>query len=145
VTAGLAQMTMGAPYASFNGGLLRGRVRYFDISPGIKCARPGLPEDVSALVEKLEANRTMVHLVNINAFETRKLIVQAGSYGEHEFTKVQFNVQSKNGDGNKILSEKTFTVNKKYFAVELPPATTIKLEIGTRRFVNQPTYAFPWH
>ena len=141
VTAGLAQMTMGAPYASFNGGLLRGRVRYFDIEK----ARPGLPEDVAALVKKLEADRAVVHLVNTSAFESRKLIVQAGSYGEHEFTGVLFNARSEDSDGNIVLSEKSVPVNSKFFAVELLPSTTIKLDIGTRRFVNKPSYVLPWH
>ena len=140
-TNGLAQMTMGAPYTSFNGGLLRARVRYFNIDR----MRPGLPEDVSALVEKLEANRTVVQLVNTSAFETRKVIIQAGSYGEHSFTEVKFKEESKDSKGKEILVEKSIRVNNKFFTVELPPATSITLDIGTRRFVNKPTYAFPWH
>ena len=133
---GLAQMTMGAPFTCFNGGLLRARVRYFDLD----LARPGLPEDVAALVVKLEAERTIVQLVNTGIMSTRRLIVQAGAYGEHNFTEVKFIEQSKNG-----AIEKTVPVNNNYFAVELPPGTAIKLNIGTNRFVNQPTYAFPWH
>ena len=140
-TNGLAQMTMGAPFTSFNGGLLRARVRYFDIDR----MRPGLPKDVAALVEKLESDRTVIQLVNISAFETRKLIVQAGAYGEHEFTEVKYKEESNDSNGKKVLIEKSVPVNRKFFAVELPPATTIKLDIGTRRFVNKPGYAFPWH
>ena len=36
-------------------------------------------------------------------------------------------------------------VDAKFFAVELPPSRTIRLEIGLRRFANSPSYAFPWH
>jgi hypothetical protein len=36
------------------------------------------------------------------------------------------------------------TVNSKYLGVELAPAAAARLELGTRRFVNRPTYAFPW-
>ena len=140
-TNGLIQMTMGAPWVSFNGGLLRARVRYFDLDR----ARPGLPLDVAALVKKKEADRTVVQLVNTSAFEIRNLIVQAGAFGEHEFTEVRFQEQKKDDNGNTILTEKTIPVNEKYFAVELPPATSIKLDIGTKRFVNKPTFAFPWH
>jgi hypothetical protein len=43
-----------------------------------------------------------------------------------------------------MISDKTVTVNNKFFAVELPPATSITLEIGTQRFVNKPSYSFPW-
>ncbi|HEB32153.1 MAG TPA: hypothetical protein ENI15_14990 [Spirochaetes bacterium] len=140
-TNGLAQMTLGASFTGFNGGLLNASVRYFDRDR----ARPGLPEDVAALVEKLEADRTVLQLVNTNAFETRSLIVQAGAYREHKFIDVKFTEQSKNSEGNTFFSEKTVPVNKDYFVVELPPATTIRLEIGMERFVNKPTYAFPWH
>ena len=41
--------------------------------------------DVGALGEKLERNRTVVRLVNLNSNESRKLIVQAGVFGEHRF------------------------------------------------------------
>lgn len=140
-TNGLAQMTMGAPFTCFNGGLLRARVRYFDIDH----TRPGLPEDVAALVEKLESNRTVVVLVNTSSIKTRRLIVQAGAYGEHDFTEVSFDEQLKDKEGKIISTKKVVPINKKYFSVVLPPATSIKLNIGTRRFVNQPTYAFPWH
>ena len=112
-------------------------MRYFDIDR----VRPGLPEDVAALVEGLEADRTVVHLVNLSAIHTRKLIVQAGAFGEHAFNDVKYTVQL---DDN-VLKEITAPVNNKYFAVELPPGTSVKLDIGTRRFVNKPSYAFPWH
>ena len=49
-----------------------------------------------------------------------------------------------------LRSEREYTgketaVNAKYFAVELPPSTSVRLEVGMRRFVNNPSYAFPWH
>ena len=42
-------------------------------------------------------------------------------------------------------TERVVPVDSKYFAVELPPSTAIRLDIGMRRFVNRPSYAFPWH
>ena len=141
VTKGLVFLTLGGPQAIYNGGHLQARVRYFDMER----ARPGLPEDVAALIEKIEAGRTVLNLINLSAFDTRKLIVQAGAFGQHEFTEVTFREQHKDGSGNKVLSDKKVTVNKKYFAVELPPATSIKLDMEMRRFVNKPSYAFPWH
>lgn len=140
MTTGLAQMTMGAPYYSFNGGLLRGRVRYYDMDK----TRPGLPEDVAALVEKLEADKTVIYLVNISANEPRKLIVQGGTYGEHNFTDVKYMEETTGSSGDKTLTEKTIPVNGNFFAVELPPATSARLVIGTKLFANKPTYAFPW-
>ena len=40
---------------------------------------------------------------------------------------------------------KPVKVKGKYFLVELPPSTSLRVDAGMRRFVNQPSYAFPWH
>ena len=130
---GLAQMTMGAPYTCFNGGLLRGHVRYFDSDR----RRPGLPPDVSALVEAVATRSVGVHIVNLSDVETRSLIIQAGSYGEHCFGDVT--VHPGDGGGRRT------TVKGRHLAVELPPATSTRLELGIDRFVNRPTYDLPWH
>ncbi len=132
ITKALAQVTLGAPQTIYNGGLLRARVRYFDAER----MRPGLPKDVAALVERLEAERTVVQLVNLGATHARRLVVQAGAFGEHQFTSV------KHAAGK---TEVELPVNGKYLGVELPPGTGIRLELGTRRFANRPSYAFPWH
>ena len=90
-----------------------------------------LPKDVSALVDGIQANQTSLQLVNLNPVQTRKLIIQSGAFGEHSFTEV--------AEGqNKIA------VNGSYFMVELPPASSIHLAIGMKRFVNKPSYSFPW-
>ena len=52
LTEALMQLTLGAPQIVYNGGLLTARVRYFDAER----RRPGLPPDVAALVETLEAD-----------------------------------------------------------------------------------------
>ena len=136
VTKGLAQVTMGSPQPIYNGGLLRATVRYFDMDG----ARPGLPKDVAALVDKLESDRVGIQIVNLNRTETRHVIVQAGAFAEHQFTQVQFRTTDQEG-----TSEKTVPVDNKYFVIQLPPSTSIRLEGGLQRFVNQPSYAFPWH
>jgi len=82
-TKGLIQMTMGCPQPVYNGGLVQATVRYFDADR----ARPGLPQDVAALVDELSGDRVGVQLVNTSRSETRRLIVQAGAYGEHAFTE----------------------------------------------------------
>jgi hypothetical protein len=128
ITKALAQVTLGAPQTIYNGGLLRARVRYFDPER----RRPGLPPDVAALVERLEADRAVVQLVNLSTVESRKLMVQAGAFGEHQFTTV------KHAGGET-------TVNGKYLGVELAPGAGIRLELGMKRFANSPSYAFPWH
>ena len=127
-TKGLTQVTMGAPQSVYTGGLLRATVRYFDTDR----TRPGLPPDVAALVDKLGADSAGLQLVNLNAGETRNLIVQAGAFAEHEFVELAH-------------EEQTIQVESKYFAVQLPPGTSIRLDVGMRRFAHRPTYAFPWH
>ena len=127
-TKGLTQVMMGAPQSIYTGGLLRATVRYFDSDR----ARPGLPPDVAALVDKLATDSAGVQLVNLNTSETRNLIVQAGAFAEHEFVELTY-------------EDKTVPVKSKYFAVQLPPAASIRMDVGMRRFAHQPTYAFPWH
>ncbi len=124
----LTQTTMGAPHSVYHGGLLRATVRYYDKD----LVRPGLPQDVGALVDTLAPDGVGIQLVNLNRNETRNLIVQAGAFGEHQFTKVRH-------------GEKVVPVDSKYFEVRLPPSTSIRVEAGMHRFVNDPSYAFPWH
>ena len=149
-TVGLTQVMLGAPRSLYNGGLLRATVRYFDIDR----QRPGVPPDVAVLVDEIGDDRVGIQLVNTGASETRNLIVQAGAFGEHTFTEVRY---VEEGEGqNSILNpvgwiseerpqhNRSLHVDGKYFAVQLPPSTVIRVEALMRRFVNQPSYLFPW-
>ena len=131
VTKGLTQMTTGSPHSIYNGGLLRSTVRHFDAD----ARRPGLPEDVAAFVDLLEAGRVGLQLVNTGA-ANRNLVLQAGAFGEHRFTDLA---------GGDAEAGRPLAVNSRHLAVRLPPETGIRLEIGLRRFANRPGYAFPWH
>ncbi|MEW5979353.1 MAG: hypothetical protein AB1898_26460 [Acidobacteriota bacterium] len=143
------QLTLGAPQLIYNGGLLQARVRYFD--PDRR--RPGLPPDVAALVRKLEPQRTLIELVNLNIFEARNVIVQAGAYGEHKLTTVKYphrvDKDRPQPDeftrGQPILEDRTASVQHKFFQVRLAPGTGLTLEVGTQGFAHKPSYAFPWH
>ena len=148
-TEALIQLTLGAPQIIYNGGLLHARLRYFD--PGRR--RPGLPPDVAALVTKIEAQRTVVELVNLSPFEQRRVILQAGMFGEHQFGRVQF---SERTDKDPIQPDffaraepkvrtASARIDRKFFEVHLEPGTGITLDMETERFANQPSYAFPWH
>ena len=134
LTKGLTQVALGAPQSVYNGGLLRATVRYFDRDRG----RPGLPPEVAALVDELGPETVGIQLVNTNRNETRNLIVQSGAFGEHQFTQVRYREEGRDG-------ETVTPMDEKYFAVELPPSTAIRVEAGLRRFANRPSYAFPWH
>ena len=149
VVKSLVQTTMGSPQTLYNRGILRATVRYFDSD-----RRPGLPLDVAALVDSLSADGVGIQFVNTSTGEARSLIVQAGAFGEHSFTEVLFEEETVNYDGvnpgQRGRADRTSTatatrVNGKYFAVRMPPMTSVRLDCGLRRFSNDPSYAFPWH
>jgi hypothetical protein len=150
VTKGLVQVTMGSPQPVYNGGLLRGMVRYFDQEQH----KPGLPQDVAALVDEVAADKVGVQLVNLSANKARTVIVQAGAYGEHSFTQAHWREQDhealKRHAGLWLREEikhveKTVSVDGKHISVHLPPGTSIRLDLGVKRFAQSPSYAQPWH
>jgi hypothetical protein len=122
----LIQQQLGG-LAPRHGELLHARVRYFDP----KNQRPGLPQDVAALVESLTADSVTLSLVNINQTENRDVIIQAGAYAEHQFTSVVSDGQSKSLDTSWLVAR-------------LAPGCGTKLTLKTDRYVNQPTFLFPW-
>ena len=150
VSKGLTQVTMGAPQNIYHGGLNRATVRYFDQDR----ARAGLPRDVAALVDSLTPEGAGVQLVNTSRTETRNLIVQAGAFGEHQFTEVRFQEESQPDLARSPYrwlrdpyekADRVVRLDSKYLAVQLPPNTAVHLDLGMRRYVNTPSYAFPWH
>ena len=106
---------------------LHARVRYFDPQR----QRSGMPEGVGALVEKLGADSMTLTLVNTDQVEVRDVIVQGGTYAEHQFASVT-------ADGEKV------EVDDSSFAVHLAQGAGATLEIDMARYVNAPTFAFPW-
>lgn len=148
ITEALVQLTTGAPQIIYNGGLLHCRVRYFD---PIR-RRPGLPADVAALVEKVTDESTIVHLVNLNPFEARDAVIQAGAFGEHRFTSVSYPARASDYPGK--LSQyaapaletalERIDMNDNRLQVHLSPGTEIVLDFAMARFVNDPSYRLPW-
>ncbi|GGD53481.1 hypothetical protein [Paenibacillus nasutitermitis] len=130
---GLAQLTMGAPMHVYHGGLQHARVRYFDAL----AKRPGLPDSVAALVEKLAGDSVTLRLVNLSLFEARDVIVQAGTFGEHEFTAAQ-----KLTEEGEVCGMQQ--VQGKWLLVRMAAGTGVRLRLGMNRYVNQPTYETPW-
>jgi hypothetical protein len=134
--ASLLQLTQGAlhiarppwsPTSPNQGGApLHARLRYFD--PVRR--RAGLPEDVAALVDTLEAGRTCVTLVNLNPNRERIVTVQGGAYGEHQISSVS--------DGQ------ARPVNARSFEVKLAPGCGARLDLAMQRYSANPTLSFPW-
>jgi hypothetical protein len=127
VTNALVNLTLGGYFASGRIWTLHSRFRYFDPDK----RRAGLPEDVGALVEKLEADSATVTLVNVNPVEARTVVVQAGGYGEHQFDSVTAGGQA-TPVGGPILT------------VRLEPGSGSQLVFKMMRYKNPPTLAQPW-
>jgi hypothetical protein len=124
----LVRLMFGALVPGRDGGLLNARLRYFD--PVRR--RAGMPEDVAALISELGDRRTVVTLVNVNPTTARSVIVQAGGYGEHQFESVEWNGKTQKLDSRQV-------------EVKLEPGAGATLALTMRRYVNQPTVAFPWN
>jgi len=131
VTEALMQLTTGGPQTVYWGGLARARVRHFDPLQ----QRPGLPPDTAALVHRVDAEGVDLTLVNLNVHSEREVVIQAGSYGEHRFERVE------------VLGSEAAAVEvgDKSFQVRLRPGSEIDLRLHMRMFCNKPSCAFPWH
>jgi len=147
-TEALIQLTLGAPQALYNGGLLFTRVRYFDAQR----RRPGLPQDVAALVHTMEAERTTLELVNLSTRHPRILMVRAGGFAEHRFGSVRYEVRSSIYPGevgsyslpDLETETRTLSVDGPHLRVVLPPLHRITLELETYLNVSTPTYRSPF-
>ena len=96
----------------------------------------GPDEDVHSfvertLVEKIGEDSVTVHLVNTSGVNTRRVIVQMGAYGEHQAVSV-------------TTGGRSTPVDAPWFEVRLAPGAADQLTISVRRYVNDPTLAFPW-
>ncbi len=123
----LVQLTLGGLYPGHTSSVLHSRLRYFDAVH----RRAGLPEDVAALVQRMTANEITVTLVNLNDREPREVIVQGGSYAEHQISSA-------------TLGDRTYDVDSAQFTVQLKPGAGAQLTITMNRYANQPTLLRPW-
>ncbi len=129
-TEALVNLTLGGadPGGSGHGPLpLHTQVRHFD--PVAR--RAGLPPDVAALVEKIEANSVVLTLVNTSPLTTRTVTVQLGAYGEHQCNSIRTRAGAT-------------PCNGRAFTVRLTPGSSETLTIGLERYAYRPTLDFPW-
>ena len=147
-TETLVQLTLGAPQIIYNGGLLLAPIRHFDGA----ARRPGLPPDVSALVPAVSRDRIELELVNLNAWEERRVVVQAGTLGEHRFSSLRYERLTSANPGGvgggraepvQTVSERA-AVGSRAVEVVLPPASRIRLSLGLERGAGAPSYRLPW-
>jgi hypothetical protein len=123
----LVQLMLGGLPLKHQGEILHARVRYFD--PARR--RPGLPENVGALVDSLTDRSTSLVLVNLNQTDSRDVIVQGGAYGEHVCEQVSI-------DG------RTIDVHGSSFRVRLAAGAGGRLTIAMKRYAGKPRLAQPW-
>lgn len=126
-TSALVNLTMGGIQPLWAGGLLHCQLRYFD--PVRR--RPGLPDDVAALVTDITNDTVEVTLVNVSRAEARDVVVQTGAYGEHQCERAE-------------IGGEAYPVGHRFFHVRLAPGAGAELVIYRTRFANKPTFAFPW-
>jgi hypothetical protein len=129
-TEALLQLTCGGPQVIYHGGLLHTRLRYFDALE----RRPGLPADVGALVSAMDAGSVTLELANISPTHERRLVLQAGAFGEHRFTGAR-----------ELGAEEPaeLRVDGPHLHLTLPPGHAIGLRLGMDRYVHQPSYSQP--
>ncbi len=130
-TEALLQLTCGGPQIIYHGGLLHVRLRYFDADR----RRPGLPLDVAALVHGISDDGVEFTLVNSSALHTRRLVLQAGAFGEHAFTEVV--------ELTKEKASERLSVEGKHLKVVLKPGAQMQLRLGMRRYCHTPSYEQP--
>ena len=121
---GLLQLTMGAPQPIYYGGLVMAQVRHFDLEQDNPDFRGVSPHSSTVTADGIDLT-----LVNTGGRD-REMLVQAGAYGEHEFTAVR-------ADGTERFPESN-TVE-----VSLPAGARLSLSIEMDRFANDPTYDLP--
>jgi len=127
IIEGLTQLTLGGPMHVYHGGLQHARFRYFDPAG----QRPGLPAGVAALVDGLRDDGASLTLVNTDVATAREVIVQAGTFGEHDFA-------------GGTLDGVAFAAEGRWLAVRLEAGATARLEVSMRRYVRAPNYDTPW-
>ncbi|MEC7281015.1 MAG: hypothetical protein VXU50_03035, partial [Verrucomicrobiota bacterium] len=93
--------------------------------------RAGLPDHIAALVRAVSADGAAVTLVNTDPVARQAVVLQAGSFCEHEFSAVQ------------AAGGRTERVDGRGLSVELGPATQVDLKLDMRRFVHRPSHEGP--
>tara|TARA_B100000809_G_scaffold198112_1_gene197857 strand:+ start:271 stop:687 length:417 start_codon:yes stop_codon:yes gene_type:complete len=89
-----------------------------------------LPSDVSALVDQIQVKNPQkesfrLQLINLSPIHCRKIYLQAGTFGQHNFDQME-------------IGQTTHSIDSKWSEVRLPPATSIEMRISLARFVNTP-------
>lgn len=85
VSGVLVQLMLGGNEPGGSGNILHSRLFFYDPVR----SRPGVPEHVAALVDRIDRRGVRVRLVNLDPLEPRRIVVQGGAYGEHRFSTIR--------------------------------------------------------
>jgi hypothetical protein len=118
VTEVLTQLVAGAPQMLYNGGLPLAQLRWTDAVRG----RPGLPDKVAVLVERLAESEVTVQVLNLHAEASRTVAVTGGGFGEHPIRQALRD--GPDGPGIPVAGA---------LRVHLPPRTRIRLRLRVER------------
>ncbi len=134
VTENLTRLMLGGLPTGRDGHSLHCRLRYFDADR----RRAGLPRDVGALVERMDAENVDVSLANLSPVHERTVVVQGGAYAEHHSELVSLNGKTFELQGGFDSQRRSA------FVVRLAPGCGGRLRLRQRRYAHPPTFAFPW-
>jgi hypothetical protein len=131
ITETLMQLTMGNPGVIYHGGLCHARLRYFDLER----KRAGLPEGVSARVGNVTQHGLDLELVSLEHSESREIVVQAGAFAEHLFTRCE------------LMGETTdvqFDENAGSLRIVLKPSASLNVHLSMKLYARTASYALPF-
>ncbi|MGG1910280.1 hypothetical protein AB1285_25835 [Microbacterium sp. NRRL B-14842] len=147
MTEVLTQLVSGAPQVLYNGGLGFTALRYEDVDR----ARPGLPEDVAALVHRLDDHGIGVQLVNASAVHTRTVRLRGGRFGLDRIVQVTATGEEPgflarrlghlHGPGRPARHHDVDVDDD--LVVTLPPAHSADLDLTIARATGSPRHLFP--
>lgn len=123
----LIQLMCGGPMHLYHGGLQYCSLRYFDC----ETRAAGLPQGVAALVSRVENGEVEVTFFN-SSQNNRSFLIQAGSFGEHEFRAVS--------EPDCPVSE----CKERYLSVSMTSESIVTWRLKTARFVHRPSYTTPF-
>jgi hypothetical protein len=112
--------------------------------------RPGLPDQVAALVEEVSSRHTTIRLVNLDATNTRTVEVSGGSYGEHPIVAVSYDEYSGDypGDSRRFSAPGGETTERRadvsvQLNVRIPARRQIRLRLEHDLFGRRPQHKAP--
>ena len=145
VTEVLSQLIGGAPQVLYNGGLPLQAVSYEDAEAN----RPGLPEDVAALVTDISGDDVALELVNLSTTQARRLRIRPGRFGEKDIRTVTSTGETCGSfpgtwrDYTSVPGAESVLetdVNSPDFLVELPPFHHVRLRITSTPALRAPRH-----